>query len=986
MKLLLKNTIKKMQKSLGRFLSILFIIALGVSVYIGLQESTTGMLYTADHYYDETNLMDFKVTSTMGLNEDDLKAIKQLNNIEKVIASYSADVVSNGKSIRLHAIEEEVNNVTLLKGTMPKTKQECVADYINYKIGDTISFSSDKQSSILSINECKVVGTIKSSLYVRDEKGISTVGNGKLASFVFVKKDAFQSEYYTEVYLIANNSRKEHSYLDHYSEVISPLKEELKRLNPIRETLRYEEILKEANNQITKIQNELEEKIKVADEKLIASKVQLDRGKQDLESMKKKTIREFDNNKAKLLDEKQLLLSSLTQFGLTETDIDSTINMISDTMKQLTKQLELLETDSQEYVAIQNKMKEQEDLSHQLIEVKSNLSKINGALTTLDNQYHIFQNEIAKQETTLQIGYQEYEQGYQKLESSKREANQKIEEAQLKVKEIEKPVWYLLDRTDNSGYISYREDIVKVDAIAKLLPIFFVIIVILMILNTLTRLIEEERNEIGILQSNGFSKTSIVLSYLAYVCSSGLLGVILGFVIGYGVIPPIVYSAFLARYYVPSLITIIDPTSVLLVTIFTLFVMIGVTIGACWKELKEVPSSLLRPRPPKSGKKVFLERMRFIWSKLSFLWKTTIRNIFRYKKRIVMTVLGVAGCTALLVTGMGLNDSIDNISKLQYRDIIKYDAMYILQNNVEEIPENLATLFLEEKIDNLLLVSQSTYKFSFDHKTEDVYMVVPSNSEIINQSINLKSIVTNATSNIKDDGVIITKQMAQHLKAKRGDNIAVRNSDNQLFYLKVSDIVENYVSHYIYLSKNYYKEIFHEDINYNTILTTGTINQTVKLSDYGILMVNHTSDIISNFNSFVTGLNKIIIMIIVLACFLAFLVLYNLTIINVSERKREIATFKVLGFYDKEISSFVYRETLMLTLVGIGMGLILGKYLHLFVMSTAETDNIMFLRQIDVGSYLLAALLTLLFSVIVQLIVNKSLKKIDMIDSLKSIE
>ena len=507
-----------------------------------------------------------------------------------------------------------------------------------------------------------------------------------------------------------------------------------------------------------------------------------------------------------------------------------------------------------------------------------------------------------------------------------------------------------------------------------------------MILNTLNRLIEEERTEMGILLSLGFSKINIILGYLIYVMTSGLLGIILGLIIGYSLIPHIIYSVFLARYYVPKLITIVSPLPFSLVIFVTLIIMIFVTVITCMKELKEVPASLLRYKPPKIGKKVFIERFGFLWIKMGFMWNTTIRNLFRYKKRIIMTILGVAGCTALLVAGMGINDSINTISKLQYKEIIKYDSMYILKNDITQMPSDLIELFKKNEVVNPILINQNAYTFSFNNKTEDVYLVIPSDIVNFNNYVNLRSSITDKKISITDNGAIITKQLADYLKVGVGDSISIRNSNNELFIFYVSDITNNYVSHYIYISENYYKEIFKIDITYNSIIANGKMDSNVKLNDFDILMINYTDDIIETFDSFVSGLNKIIILIVVLACFLAFIVLYNLTIINVSERKREIATFKVLGFYDKEISIFVYRETLILTIIGILLGLFGGIYLHRFIMSTAETDNIMFLRKISTLSFILSGLITLLFSFLVQLIINKSLKKIDMIDSLKSIE
>ncbi|MDD2409332.1 MAG: FtsX-like permease family protein [Bacilli bacterium] len=986
MKLLIKNIFKKTKNSIGRFLSIMFIIALGISVFIGLSESTAGMLYTADNYYDESNLMDFKITSTYGLTVDDVNSLKALNNIEKVIPSYSIDVIDKGKSIRIHALEKKINNVILIKGQMPKNNNECLADFYRYKLNDKILFENDNLSDILSISECKVVGLIKSSLYVRDEKGISNVGNGKLVSFIFVNREAFTSEYYTEVYITSKESKEKNSYYKEYEESIVSLRKELEKLKPIRETIRYEEILLEANNKIIKIKKALNNKINSSLIELKEAKIKLYSGKKELETNKNNNLKKFELSKDELNKNKNIILSNLGSLGINENELNNYIFDLSETIKNLKSQLFLLEPNNEEYNNLYSQIVETEKNYNNLLLIKSNLDEINKGLSTLENNYTIFYNEISKEEAKLQQGYYDYEIGMKELEKAKEEANQKIIKAEKELNNIEKPIWYLLDRTDNSGYISYKEDIVKVDAIAKVLPIFFVIVVILMILNTLNRLIEEERTEMGILLSLGFSKINIILGYLIYVMTSGLLGIILGLIIGYSLIPHIIYSVFLARYYVPKLITIVSPLPFSLVIFVTLIIMIFVTVITCMKELKEVPASLLRYKPPKIGKKVFIERFGFLWIKMGFMWNTTIRNLFRYKKRIIMTILGVAGCTALLVAGMGINDSINTISKLQYKEIIKYDSMYILKNDITQMPSDLIELFKKNEVVNPILINQNAYTFSFNNKTEDVYLVIPSDIVNFNNYVNLRSSITDKKISISDNGAIITKQLADYLKVGIGDSISIRNSNNELLIFYVSDITYNYVSHYIYISENYYKEIFKINITYNSIIANGKMDSNVKLNDFDILMINYTDDIIETFDSFVSGLNKIIILIVVLACFLAFIVLYNLTIINVSERKREIATFKVLGFYDKEISIFVYRETLILTIIGILLGLFGGIYLHRFIMSTAETDNIMFLRKISTLSFILSGLITLLFSFLVQLIINKSLKKIDMIDSLKSIE
>ncbi len=986
MKLLLKNTFKKIFKSFGRFLSITFIIALGISVFIGLRESTAGMLHTADNYYDTHNLMDFKITSTHGFTSGDINSLSSLNNVEKVIPSYSLDVMSSGSSIRVHALEKDVNNVMLIKGRMPISNDECVGDYYQYQLGKYVEFESDNLKDVLSISKCKVVGLIKSVLYIRNDKGISTVGNGKLISYIFVKKETFISEYYTDIYLVANNSKLKRSYYDEYNVIVNPLRQELEQIKPIRETIRYEEILKKANDEIIKVKKDLNNELNSSTKKLNASKKTLDETQITFETAKNEKIELFENGLKELNKNKKDLIESLLLFDIKENELGDSLKTLNENIILLKNQLSLLTKESEEFIALNNQIIELEEKYNNLLIAQNSLNEINKKLDELNSNYELFKTEILKKEMELQNGFSEYQNGLVKIEDAKKEANTKINEAKEELNSIEKPIWYLLDRTDNTGYIAYKEDIIKVEAIAKVLPIFFILIAVLMILNTLTRLIEEERNEIGILQSNGFSKSSIVASYLVYVLVAGFLGLGLGLTIGYSLIPQIIYGVFLASYYVPNLITIVSPLPFSLVISVTLLMIIFVTITATRKELRQNPANLLRPKPPKTGKKIFLEKFDFIWSKLHFMGKTTIRNIFRYKKRIIMTILGVSGCTALLVTGLGINDSINTISKIQYQDIIKYDAMYILKDEVTTLSEDLIKLYKNNGVVNPLLVNQNAYTFSFANKTEDAYMVVPSDSINFNNYVNLTSIVSNKKISIDDRGAIITKKMADLLDVKIGDLINIRNSDNELIIIYISDITNNYVSHYIYMSNNYYKEVFENDIKYNSVIANGKINNNIKLTEYNVLMVNYTEDIVKTFDTFVAGINQIIILIVVFACFLAFVVLYNLTIINVSERKREIATFKVLGFYDKEISSYVYRETFVLTIFGIILGLFLGIVLHRFVIGTAETDSIMFLRKINLISFILSGLITIIFSVIVQGIINRVLKKIDMIESLKSAE
>ncbi len=986
MKLLFKNTFKKIFNSIGRFLSIMFIIALGISVFIGLREFSASMLYTADNYYDKYNLMDYKIISSYGLTKGDAQSIREITNAGKVIPSYSIDVLSEGKSIRIHALEKDVNNVEIIQGRMPKKNTECLADVYNYSVGDKIDFDAKDITKYININKCTVVGTIKSPLYIRDEKGISNVGNGKLISFIFVNKEVFVSEYYTEIYVIAQNTKQMNSYYEDYQNELTLLNEELVKLKPIRETIRYEEILKEANNKIVDIRKEVNEKLSDASKKLKNSKNSLDDSQGKLNDEKSLVKSQFENQYKILNDNKSNILNVLKEYELTESNITDYLTSLNNTINNLNNQLSSYEKTSSEYIELKTQIDNLKMVYNTLLELKNNLEEINNGVDRLDKEYASFQKTIADNQLKIDDGYDQYNKGISELKKSENEADQKINDAKKEISEIEKPKWYLLDRTDNSGYINYKEDIIKVDAIARVLPIFFILVGMLMSSNALSRLIEEERMEIGILEAIGYSKSKIIMGYLIYVFIAGILGLTIGLTIGYSIIPKIIYGVFLSRYYVPKLITIVSPLPFSLVIGVTMILAVVVTVIACYKELKEVPSNLLRPKPPKSGKKVFLENIKFIWDKLNFMWKITIRNLFRYKKRIIMTVLGVAGCTALLLTGMGLNDSINTISKLQYEDIFKYDSMFILDEKEIELSEYLINIFDDNNIKNPLLINQNAYTYNYDDKTGDVYVVISSDDDKLYNFINMTSSITNKKTRLKNDGVIITKQLSEQLNAGKGDIISIRNSDNELYFLHVNDVVKNYVSHYIYINKEYYNEIFGRDIKYNTIIAEGKIDGYMPLTEHNILMVSYTDDIAYTFESFVSGLNKIIILILVCAGMLAFVVLYNLTIINVSERKREIATLKVLGFNNSEVSAFIYRESIVLTLMGIIAGLILGVFLHRFVMMTAQTDNIMFLKEIKWVSFILSGVTTIVFSFIVQLIINRALRRIDMVESLKSVE
>ena len=416
-----------------------------------------------------------------------------------------------------------------------------------------------------------------------------------------------------------------------------------------------------------------------------------------------------------------------------------------------------------------------------------------------------------------------------------------------------------------------------------------------------------------------------------------------------------------------------------------------IAIVSCLKELKNVPATILRPAAPKAGKKVFLEHIKFIWKRLSFTGKVTARNMFRYKKRIIMTVLGVVGSTALLLTGFGLRDSISGLADLQYGKINHYDALFVLENSFTSMDSSITSRLANDNISEYMPIYQASFTFEAKDLSHDVYLIALSNTEEIDQFITFNSKV-NDEFTFPNDGIVISEKMADLLDVGIGDFIKVRNSNNELVVLPVSEIVENYTMHYVYMNEATYEKYFESELKYNMLMAN--LNEDInhdelarKWLDAGLIStINFTEDNILVFDNMVGGLNLIVLLIIGASCALAFIVLYNLTTINIAERIREISTLKVLGFYDKEVSSYVYRETLFLTIFGILLGLVAGIFLHMYVINVAETDNILFLHDILWPSYIYSFLIIVFFTIIVQIITNRRLKKIDMVESLKSVE
>ncbi len=1002
--LILKNTLRKIKHFFGRFITLILIIAIGSAFFAGVRETSSDMIKTMDEYYDATNLMDFRIISTMGLTNDDLEALKNLENTQIIEENYTYETVIDGDATKIYGLTENINNVTLVSGSLPTSDNECLVLAGSYNIGDTITIEDSNYQDYLKNNTFKVVGTVNSSMYIYNNLGMSTVSDGKLDNVIYINKDNFNMDYYTEIYLIAKNSQEETSYRDEYDEVIANLNTELEKLAPIQETKRYEQIKTEAMEEIYDAREEINNlkaeneakfndtlaELNSAQNQINAGYNEINKGFAELETQKNSVLNELNNEEATLDNSLATINSNLANLGITTNSIAESITELNNQITSITNLLASLDDTNPEYVTYQAMLTNLNTLVSSLNSIQNGYTEINNARTQFDSTYNdtintlnANKNNLDKEQETLNEGFKEYNANYAEFQDEIAKGMQEIADAEAEIANLEKPEWYLFNREDNSGYTTFLESATKIDSIAAVFPLFFIAVAFLMCLNTMTRMIEEERTEIGIFTSLGISNFQIIFSYIFYVLIATIIGLLIGLSIGYTVVPHVLYNVYTQAYVIPGLKTYVNIPICISIIEVCVITMSLVTFIAVTAKFKNSPANLLRPASPKSGRKVLLEKINFLWKRISFSWKVTIRNLFRYKKRIIMTLIGISGCTALLLTGFGIKDSISEIVEIQYGEIEKYDALAVLDNPVTEKSSEINEFLSQNSISNPLYAYMETLTFAANNKNIDVYSLAFATNSI-DKYFNLKDLDGNNLE-LNDEGAIITEKIAKILNVNIGDTITLKDNNNEIYVIKISGISKNYINNYVYMNTNYYNLVF-GDISYNTIIANIGNHGDVLMNSNYFSNIQYTEDSMSMLQDIFDSMNNIVFLIIGFSSVLAITVLYNLTTINISERVREIATLKVLGFNDKEISMYVYRETIILTIFGIIIGLLLGIGLNAFVLTVAETDEIIFAKEIHYLSYILAIVIMIIFTIVVQIITNFILKKINMIDSLKSVE
>ena len=1039
-KALRKDFYMEIRRSTGRFMSIFFIVAIGCAFFSGIRASEPDMRYSGDAYFDNRNMMDIEVISTLGLTDDDLQAIEDVDGIEAAEGGYSVDVLSseedNQIAVHVMSLLPSMNQVQLEDGRLPEAEDECAVDvdYLNessLKIGDKITLSSgsdDEVTDTLKTDTFTITGAVSSPNYISFQRGSTTIGNGSVTAFIVVPEKSFALDVYTEIYAQVDGAKEMTSFTDEYDDRVQEVIDKIEEIKDEREQIRYDEIVDEANKALEDARQQVTDAEKELEDGKAEAQAELADARQQLEDAQA----EVDSGRQELEASKQQMESSRQQLKDSQAQVDQGQEELNANIDALNGQIDELNAAKEQYNALAasgatddvtmatlNAMYEeiqkgesavaqaQAQIDAAKAELESGQQQINSGwdqITQGEQKISDSEAQLADAEAEIADGWEEYYEGEAEAEQEIADGEQKIADAkeeladaEAEINDLEKPEWYIYDRSNLPDYTGYGENADRMRAIGEVFPAIFFLVAALISLTTMTRMVEEQRTQIGTLKALGYEKHSIAGKYLGYALLATVSGSVVGILFGEKVFPYIIINAYGIMYQ--HMHDIVIPYNLgygLGAAAAALASTLLATILSCYKELREQAAELMRPPTPKQGQRVLLERVTFIWKRLNFSWKASIRNLVRYKKRLFMTIFGIGGCMALMLVGFGLKDSIFAIVDIQYGEIQLYDGNIILTDDATDEEKN--NILTELDKDSAMtgstegLLTQITV--GNGDEWHDVYLDVPKDVEEFSEFVVLQDRVTNEKYELDDSGAVLTEKMAKELDVKPGDTITIRDEDRGDLKVEISAVCENYMGHYLYMTPAYYEKVYGETPDYNSIFykTADRITEEAErigeeaLALPGTLSISYTTDLKEQVDNMLGALDAVIAVLIISAGMLAFVVLYNLNNINITERQRELATLKVLGFYNGEVAMYVYRENIVLTILGAIFGIILGKILHGFIIVTVEIESVMFGRNIDLSSFVYGFLLTLLFSLLVNGAMYFKLKKINMVESLKSVE
>lgn len=1082
-----KDLFRSIYKTKARFLSILSIIALGVGFFAGINATEPDMLLSADTYYKNNNLSDFRIISPLGFTESDTINIKEIAGVDRVQPGYSKDLFltsKEGNTLTLKLFSYDKNDYSdndglnipiIIEGRMPDKSGEIAIDYGNgipsdMKIGSLVTLSlpdEEDKNDFLKSYTYTVVGFINSPMYIDYERGQTNIGDGSIDLFAYITKDDFKMERITDLFVRTTNSKNLIAYSNNYNDHLSPLQTSFESLGAEaignetqslrdelnngkeeftsnkqkadKELAEAEKKLRDSEKEIADGENKLNETEETYTKEFREQREQLSKGKEELELGR--TL--YSENYAKWLDGYNLYMNSKSELDRTKTELDAAKAQISQSEKELEVILSMIQDTSPdtnpEYNTMlakyeagvklfeENKAKYEKGLeaynqgvarlteSKILVDngkieldrakaaLEENERKITQGEAALSKGKEDLKNSLSKGRKSLAEAKIELSKGRETYEKEKALAIEEISNAEDKIKDAERQLieipdnWFVLTRESNPGYSGYGDDANRIGAVAKVFPLFFFLVAALVCLTTMTRMIDEERTQIGTLKSLGYSILTISSKYLVYSLLASFIGTFLGLVVGFRLFPEVIMNAYGIMYKIPVRLTPFHMNYALISLLFAVATIVSAALLATLQELRSTTAVLIQPKAPTPGKRIFLERITPIWRRLSFSHKVTARNIFRYKRRLLMTVIGIAGCTALLVTGFGLRDSINDIMNKQFKEIFIYDAQVMVdtedktaaldvQNilrDQNEVKSNIRTL--NETVNVLSSSSGRTYKTN---------LIVPESLNNFDNFFALHKRKSKDEIQLTSSGAVITEKLSNLLGVGVGDTLSYMDSENNTYDIKITAITENYLTHYIYMSPEYFDKITLKDPVYNSMLINFEDVDSIDekafkeelLSNDDVLGVMFLKSLENNFEDTMNSLDYVVLVLILSAGLLAFIVLYNLTNINITERIREIATIKVLGFRENEVNAYVYRENVILTVIGTLAGLLLGLVLHRFVIDTMEIDTMMFGREVHVLSFVLSIVFTMLFLIFVNFFMRFKLRNVNMVESLKSVD
>ncbi len=1026
------SVFRDIKSNCSRFLSIFAIVAIGIGFFAGIRAAKPDMIDSANQYYNNRLLMDFGISSVDGFTDEDVNIIKE--QVDSVpIKAYVYDCVAKVNQtegvIKFYSFSNKINTPDIKQGRLPSSANECVVDANSVsfpiEIGDVVKIDSADINS----KELKVVGLVDTAMYISaTQYGTTNIGNGQVGTVAFLNEDAFVGDYNT-LFVRCEFLRKYDCYSKEYEKAVDNI---IKRLDGILKN-RLASILDGSYDyrklDLAKYDSSLaqsvtavydaKEKLDFEYNELIKNKEILDKTKELIDSKSiglQHTLEETETYIEQEVAKYDQLMSVVlklqgerdkaeSDFTNAKSTYDGKIALIDEKRAQLS---ELTDTESEEYKSLQKEvdtLQAEADAINKELPAKEKLFKDkDAALTKASEEYKSAYSSAdksfkeingansltAEELVQMTVSYRSalaeynariaiYDNAREQLSSSLTQVN----EAVSKIYSNFDSLWYFSDRSDLPGHLEYGDNAKRIGNISKVFPAFFLLVAMLVCLTNMTRLVGEHRTRIGVLKALGYSNLSIAARYIAYAMSATLLGCIVGLSVGFILFPRVILFTYSMLYTINCQVTPFR-WDIALASSFIMCICILLTvIAACSKEFSNTPGSLMRPKAPKPIKRIFLDKIKFVWNKLSFTQKVIARNMFLHKKRKLMTIVGIAGCTALLLSGFGLKDSVTDIINKQFEQIWSYDGT-VYFNDCKRAESALSINGVEDYV----VCYQKTHKAEHNGSSEEVNVMVPQKEQLLGDYINLRNRVSKKSCTLKDD-CIITEKLSKLLNIDKGDSLKL-DIGGKKFTFVVGAIVENYAGHYVYISDDLYNEIVGEKVEYNSALIKYDGNDS-KLAEKlieskDVLAVKFNSEIQSTFNDIVKILNVVIIVMILSAAALSFVVVYNLTDINIAERTREIATLKVLGFTKKEMFRYIFRENTVISLFGTAIGIGLGYFLAMYIINTAEINMVMFGREIYPLSYIASSVLSVLFVIIVNVMMRPKINKIDMVESLKAVE